>query len=88
VYLEPGRDYRLIMRFEDYADDTAAYMYHCHLLLHEDEGLMGQFVVVDDGASVTRSHESSEAGPGHRPGGAPARLTRLGFFRFAAPGTA
>jgi hypothetical protein len=22
-------------------------MFHCHLLLHEDEGLMGQFVVTD-----------------------------------------
>jgi hypothetical protein len=30
------------MRFEDDADDTAQYMYHCHLLLYEDEGLMGQ----------------------------------------------
>jgi hypothetical protein len=30
------------MRFEDDADDTAQYMYHCHLLLHEDQGLMGQ----------------------------------------------
>ena len=50
IYLEPRRDYRLIMRFEDYTDDRAPYMYHCHLLLHEDEGLMGQFVVVDDKA--------------------------------------
>ncbi|GAA4283937.1 multicopper oxidase domain-containing protein [Brevibacterium daeguense] len=49
VYLEPGRRYRLIMRFEDYADPSAAYMYHCHLLRHEDEGLMGQFVVVEPG---------------------------------------
>jgi FtsP/CotA-like multicopper oxidase with cupredoxin domain len=47
VYLEPRRDYRLIMRFADYADDKVPYMYHCHLLLHEDEGLMGQFLVVD-----------------------------------------
>jgi FtsP/CotA-like multicopper oxidase with cupredoxin domain len=49
VYLEPRRKYRLIMRFEDYADPTWPYMYHCHLLLHEDEGLMGQFVVVEPG---------------------------------------
>ena len=51
VYLEPRRDYRLIMQFEDHADPDAPYMYHCHLLLHEDEGLMGQFVVVDDGTA-------------------------------------
>lgn len=45
VYLEPNRTYRLIMRFEDYADSDSPYMFHCHLLLHEDQGLMGQFAV-------------------------------------------
>ncbi|CAM5444668.1 multicopper oxidase [Streptomyces badius] len=24
-------------------------MYHCHLLSHEDDGMMGQFVVVEKG---------------------------------------
>jgi FtsP/CotA-like multicopper oxidase with cupredoxin domain len=71
VYLEPRRNYRLIMRFEDYADETAPYMYHCHLLLHEDEGLMGQFVVVDDVDAVSRSQQQTESSPedhhaGHR----------------------
>jgi FtsP/CotA-like multicopper oxidase with cupredoxin domain len=61
VYLKPGRDYRLIMKFEDYADDTVPYMYHCHLLLHEDEGLMGQFLVVHDGAAATGSPETVES---------------------------
>lgn len=46
IYVEPGRRYRLIMQFGKYVDPEAAYMYHCHLLRHEDEGLMGQFVVV------------------------------------------
>jgi FtsP/CotA-like multicopper oxidase with cupredoxin domain len=49
VYLEPRRTYRLLMRFEDYTDPRMPYMFHCHMLLHEDEGMMGQFVVVDDG---------------------------------------
>ncbi|MGO1507721.1 MAG: multicopper oxidase domain-containing protein, partial [Microbacterium sp.] len=35
--------------FEDYADPTMPYMYHCHMLLHEDEGMMGQFVVIEPG---------------------------------------
>ncbi|MGW7093758.1 multicopper oxidase domain-containing protein [Streptomyces sp. NPDC054874] len=26
-------------------------MYHCHLLSHEDDGMMGQFVVVGRGAA-------------------------------------
>jgi FtsP/CotA-like multicopper oxidase with cupredoxin domain len=37
---------RLIMRFDDYADPNIPYMYHCHILEHEDGGMMGQFVVV------------------------------------------
>ncbi|MEV0889889.1 multicopper oxidase domain-containing protein [Promicromonospora sp. NPDC050262] len=49
VYLEPNRTYRLLMRFEDYTDPDVPYMFHCHMLLHEDEGMMGQFVVVEPG---------------------------------------
>lgn len=52
VYLRPQTDYRLIMRFEDYTDATTPYMYHCHLLWHEDQGMMGQYVVVDPGQSA------------------------------------
>jgi FtsP/CotA-like multicopper oxidase with cupredoxin domain len=37
---------RIVMRFTDYADADTPYMYHCHLLNHEDNGMMGQFVVV------------------------------------------
>lgn len=65
VYLEPRRDYRLIMRFEDYADGNAPYMYHCHLLLHEDEGLMGQFLVVDDAGGPGAPGHGGH-GNGHR----------------------
>lgn len=49
VYLNPNVTYRLLVRFEDYADPTMPYMYHCHMLLHEDEGMMGQFVVIEPG---------------------------------------
>lgn len=49
VYLEPNRTYRLLMRFDDYTDPDVPYMFHCHMLLHEDEGMMGQFVVVGPG---------------------------------------
>ena len=43
----------LILRFEDYADPDTPYMYHCHLLWHEDQGMMGQFAVVEPGQSAT-----------------------------------
>ena len=49
ILLRGNSDYRLIMRFADYADPATPYMYHCHLLTHEDEGMMGQFVVVEKG---------------------------------------
>ena len=29
-----------------FADPIHPYMYHCHILEHEDAGMMGQFVVV------------------------------------------
>jgi FtsP/CotA-like multicopper oxidase with cupredoxin domain len=47
LFLQPGRRYSVIARFADYADPTTAYMFHCHVLRHEDEGMMGQFVVVE-----------------------------------------
>jgi FtsP/CotA-like multicopper oxidase with cupredoxin domain len=46
VMVRPRETVRLIMRFADFADATTPYMYHCHLLNHEDNGMMGQFLVV------------------------------------------
>jgi bilirubin oxidase len=36
---------RFITKFEDFYNDTVPYMYHCHMLTHEDGGMMGQFIV-------------------------------------------
>jgi len=47
IYVPPQGSARAIMRFEDFTDPGMPYMYHCHMLMHEDEGMMGQFVVVD-----------------------------------------
>ncbi len=35
----------LLMRFDYTASKEAPYMYHCHILEHEDGGMMGQFTV-------------------------------------------
>lgn len=35
----------LAVRFEKQASRSAPYMYHCHILEHEDGGMMGQFSV-------------------------------------------
>ena len=51
VFVPARQTVRFIAKFEDYADVLHPFMYHCHIALHEDEGMMGQFVV--SGASAT-----------------------------------
>ncbi|MCY7411280.1 MAG: multicopper oxidase domain-containing protein [Chitinophagales bacterium] len=47
VLVMPMETVRVIMKFEDYTNDTVPYMYHCHMLHHEDDGMMGSFAVRD-----------------------------------------
>ncbi len=35
----------ILVKFDRLADANAPYMYHCHILEHEDAGMMGQFTV-------------------------------------------
>jgi len=44
VLVPTGDSVMFITKFEDFADPIP-YMYHCHILMHEDDGMMGQFVV-------------------------------------------
>jgi FtsP/CotA-like multicopper oxidase with cupredoxin domain len=46
ILVLPDERVEIISRFEDYADTETPYMYHCHILEHEDAGMMGQFLVV------------------------------------------
>ncbi|WP_415847300.1 multicopper oxidase domain-containing protein [Tsukamurella strandjordii] len=61
VYLAPGDRATLVMRFEDYSDPLYSYMFHCHLLTHEDAGMMGQFLVTADGTSPRTAAPSAPA---------------------------
>ncbi len=45
VLVPPGDSLRFIVRFTDFTDTVTPYMYHCHILMHEDAGMMGQFIV-------------------------------------------
>ncbi|PCJ22686.1 MAG: cell division protein, partial [SAR86 cluster bacterium] len=47
VEIVKGQTVRVIMKFEDFADPDHGYMYHCHLLSHEDGGMMSQFIVIE-----------------------------------------
>jgi len=45
--VQPGETVRIIGKFE--AINIGDYMYHCHILEHEDAGMMGYFRVGDSG---------------------------------------
>ncbi|MFN8126702.1 MAG: multicopper oxidase domain-containing protein [Candidatus Nanopelagicales bacterium] len=67
VYVPPRATVKILVRFTDYADPRMPYMFHCHLLLHEDLGVMGQFVVVRPGQKVvppSRPEATGEAPEG------------------------
>jgi FtsP/CotA-like multicopper oxidase with cupredoxin domain len=59
VFLPESRAVELVVRFDEHADPEWPYMYHCHLLRHEDQGMMGQFVVLGEG-------QPGEAGGDHQ----------------------
>ncbi len=79
VYIRPGRITRLLVTFQPAiggTDPTMPYMFHCHLLRHEDQGMMGQFVVVAPGekapdkidvATGHDSHDGAHGGDGTGP---------------------
>jgi FtsP/CotA-like multicopper oxidase with cupredoxin domain len=43
VFLMPGERVALLLKFSDF---PGTFMYHCHILEHEDMGMMGTFAVV------------------------------------------
>ena len=46
VNIDPGDVVRLVIKHTHYTDPDHPYMFHCHILEHEDQGMMAQFVVV------------------------------------------
>lgn len=46
VLVNPGETVEILVKFAHYTDPALPYMYHCHILEHEDAGMMGQFTVV------------------------------------------
>lgn len=47
VYVPPGESVSFLVRFGEYADPEVPYMFHCHVLQHQDRGMMGQFLVAE-----------------------------------------
>ena len=55
VLVPAGDTVRIIMHFDRYADPQVPYMYHCHIMEHEDAGMMGQFLVVEDPEKLAKN---------------------------------
>ena len=47
VYVPPNESVRFLVRLPEYSDRETPYMFHCHVLQHEDRGMMGQLVVAE-----------------------------------------
>lgn len=47
ILVKPNDTVRFITQFTTFSDPIVPYMYHCHLLHHEDDGMMGSFLVID-----------------------------------------
>ncbi|GAA4008907.1 hypothetical protein GCM10022384_63230 [Streptomyces marokkonensis] len=61
VFVPSGTTMKLAMRFDGPADPHTPYMYHCHLPHHEDQGMMGQFVVVEKGQQAGAATDPAES---------------------------
>ena len=46
VLVMPRETVRIIIHFIDFSNPVNPYMFHRHILEHEDSGMMGQFVVI------------------------------------------
>lgn len=52
MLVQPNDTVRFITKFETFANNSVPYMFHCHLLHHEDEGMMGAFLVMDTTTTI------------------------------------
>lgn len=55
VLVMPEDSVKFITRFTTFTDEMVPYMYHCHLLHHEDDGMMGSFLVYDPFAGINEN---------------------------------
>lgn len=48
VLVNGAREIVIAARFDTYASEDIPYLFHCHILDHEDLGMMGQFLVIGE----------------------------------------
>ncbi|ALE92452.1 hypothetical protein AOC05_09225 [Arthrobacter alpinus] len=60
IFIAPGSTAELTVPFGSFADPSTPYMYHCHMLWHEDQGMMAQYVLTDgEQAAATIHHDDT-----------------------------
>ena len=52
VLVTEEREVVIAARFNSYTNENVPYMYHCHILDHEELGMMGQFQVLGEGEEI------------------------------------
>lgn len=60
ILIKPQETIRFIAQFSDFSNPDIPYMYHCHMLVHEDDAMMGQFVVVDNASGTSNIPKDSD----------------------------
>lgn len=60
VLVMPEDSVKFITKFTTFTDDMVPYMYHCHLLHHEDDGMMGAFLVVNPDWGIEENETVSD----------------------------
>lgn len=55
----------VLVTFAEYTDEKFPFMFHCHILRHEDQGMMGQFLVVEPGREDAVPREIDLSGGHH-----------------------
>ncbi len=60
ILVKPNDTVRFITQFTTFSDPMVPYMYHCHLLHHEDDGMMGTFLVIDPATIGINENTGSE----------------------------
>lgn len=58
VFVGFNETVRIIMKFDDFQGDVP-YMYHCHIAVHEDKGMMKQFIVRSETLYVDKNYTGS-----------------------------
>jgi FtsP/CotA-like multicopper oxidase with cupredoxin domain len=61
IRLAPRDSIKIIVKMTDFPDDENGYMYHCHFLEHEDDGMMGQFTITTGNAVVNVAGTTSSS---------------------------